>query len=121
MNDVPEAATSQILLGPTGSEIGTPGFNRPDRGDDARLFNLAPQIPTERRFSRVFRGQGELIDQILVSAEMMPLEPGGKRRLPVADAHVDIAGELPSIEDDPQERSEAAVPDHAPVSATFIL
>ena len=38
-NDVPDAATSQIMLGPSGSEIGTLGFDRPDLGDAARLFN----------------------------------------------------------------------------------
>jgi hypothetical protein len=35
LHDVPEAATSQILNGPPGSEIGTLGFDRPDQGDDA--------------------------------------------------------------------------------------
>jgi predicted extracellular nuclease len=67
LNDEPTAATTQILLGPPGSEIGTPGFDRPDQGDGARLWNLAPLIPAERRFSRVFRGRGELIDHTLVS------------------------------------------------------
>ena len=33
LNDEPLAATTQILLGPPGSEIGTAGFDRPDRGD----------------------------------------------------------------------------------------
>lgn len=65
LNDVPEAQTSLILNGPPGSEIGTPDFGRPDRGDAARLFNLAPLIPQERRFSRVERGRPELLDQIL--------------------------------------------------------
>jgi endonuclease/exonuclease/phosphatase family metal-dependent hydrolase len=37
LNDEPAAATTQILLGPPGSEIGTPGFVRPDQGDGARL------------------------------------------------------------------------------------
>jgi endonuclease/exonuclease/phosphatase family metal-dependent hydrolase len=67
LNDEPQAATTQVLLGPPGSEIGTPGFDRPDQGEQARLYNLAPLIPAERRFSRVFRGRGELIDHILVS------------------------------------------------------
>ena len=40
LNDEPAAATTQILLGPPGSEIGTPGFERPDQGDGARLWNL---------------------------------------------------------------------------------
>ena len=33
-----EAATTQILNGPTGSEIGTGGFNQPDHGDRQRLW-----------------------------------------------------------------------------------
>jgi endonuclease/exonuclease/phosphatase family metal-dependent hydrolase len=32
-NDEPEAATTQILLGPPGSEIGTGGYDQPDQGD----------------------------------------------------------------------------------------
>jgi predicted extracellular nuclease len=30
-------------------------------------WNLAPRIPQERRFTRVFRDRSELIDHILVS------------------------------------------------------
>ena len=41
LNDEVEAATTQILNGPTGSEIGTGGFNQPDHGDRQRLWNLA--------------------------------------------------------------------------------
>jgi endonuclease/exonuclease/phosphatase family metal-dependent hydrolase len=40
MNDEPDAATTQILQGPPGSEIGTAGFDRPDAGDGERLWNL---------------------------------------------------------------------------------
>src|SRR6185295_2610880 len=71
-NDVPEAQTSLILSGPPGSEIGTPGFHRRDQGDDVRLFNLAPVIPEDRRFSRVHHGRGELLDQIFASDELLP-------------------------------------------------
>ena len=39
-NDEVQAATTQIIHGPAGSEIGTPGENRPDQGDAYRLFNL---------------------------------------------------------------------------------
>jgi endonuclease/exonuclease/phosphatase family metal-dependent hydrolase len=45
LNDEVEAATTQILNGPSGSEIGTTGFDRPDKGDAQRLWNLAPRIP----------------------------------------------------------------------------
>lgn len=49
MNDETLAATTQILLGPPGSEIGTLGYDRPDTGDAARLWDVAPLIPAERR------------------------------------------------------------------------
>jgi len=45
LNDEPSAATTQILLGPPGSEIRTPGFDRDDEGDGWRLWNLARRIP----------------------------------------------------------------------------
>jgi endonuclease/exonuclease/phosphatase family metal-dependent hydrolase len=120
-NDVPEAQTSLILNGPPGSEIGTPGFNRPDVGDDARLFNLAPIIPEARRFSRKHHGRGELIDQIFASEEMLPFEQNNHRRLPDVDSLIDFAGELPSIGDNPDARAQAVMPDHAPVIASFDL
>jgi endonuclease/exonuclease/phosphatase family metal-dependent hydrolase len=71
LNNEPLAATTQILLGPPGSQIGTPGFERPDRGDRMRLWNLAPSIAEERRFTRVFAGRKELIDHILVSRALV--------------------------------------------------
>ncbi len=120
-NDVPEAQTSLILNGPSGSEIGTAGFDRPDQGDDARLFNLAPRIPEGRRFSRVYRGRGELLDQIFASEEFFPVGPDNRRRLPEVDSHIDFEGELPSVTDNPGERARAIAPDHAPVTATFAL
>jgi|APTNR8051073442_1049403.scaffolds.fasta_scaffold01132_8 endonuclease/exonuclease/phosphatase family metal-dependent hydrolase len=122
LNDVPDSATAQMLNGPPGSEIGTGGFQPADRGDDARLFNLAPLIPDETRYSRVFRGRGELLDQILVSEEMMPRGDDGRRRLPSeVTSHVNVGDGLASIEEDPRRRRDEAVPDHAPVTATFEL
>jgi endonuclease/exonuclease/phosphatase family metal-dependent hydrolase len=114
MNDVTDAATTQILQGPGGSEIGTPGFNRPDQGDDIRLFNLAPLIPEARRYSRIYVGKKELIDHILVSQEMLPGQP---RRVPTVDSHVD--GALPSVGDNPHARRGEPASDHAPVTALF--
>ncbi|MDV3002705.1 MAG: hypothetical protein N5P05_004360 (plasmid) [Chroococcopsis gigantea SAG 12.99] len=122
LNDVPKAATTQILNGPVGSEIETRGFDRPDKGDDVRLFNLAPLIPIERRFSRVFQGQGELIDHILVSEELVPFSAAEqKRRRPIVDSHIDVLGDLPSITERPSERRGKPGSDHAPVTATFDL
>lgn len=118
-NDVPEAQTSLILNGPTGSEIGTGGFNRPDQGDDVRLFNLAPAIAPDRHFSRVHRGRGELLDQILASEECFPVGQDNHRKLPVVDSHIDFESQLPSVGDNPGERVAEIIPDHAPVTAKF--
>jgi len=120
-NDVPEAQTSLILTGPPGSEIDTRGFNRPDKGDDVRLFNLAPLIVPERRYSRVHYGRGELLDQILVSEEFLPVGPDKHRQLPEVDSHVDFAEALRSVSDDPSARRRDIAPDHAPVTAKFDL
>jgi endonuclease/exonuclease/phosphatase family metal-dependent hydrolase len=121
LNDVPEAQTSLVLNGPPGSEICTRGFNIPDGGDAARLFNLAPAIPQEQRFSRIHRGRGELLDQILASVEFFPVGDDNRRRLPEVESHVDVAGGLPSVGENPAEREEDVAPDHAPVTATFDL
>ncbi|WP_026874552.1 endonuclease/exonuclease/phosphatase family protein [Jiangella gansuensis] len=110
LNDEPAAATTQILLGPGGSEIGTPGADRPDQGDAWRLWNTAPLIPEERRYSRVYRGRGELIDHVLVSHRLLG-------RIEKADSVIDRG--LPSVTDDPRVRAAAADSDHAPVVATF--
>jgi endonuclease/exonuclease/phosphatase family metal-dependent hydrolase len=116
MNDVVNAATTQILNGPSGSEIETAGFDRPDKGDDTRLFNLAPLIPAERRFSRINQGNLELIDHIFVSQELLP---GTPHQLPTVDSHVDAFGPLPSIGSNPGERRGKPASDHAPITATF--
>jgi endonuclease/exonuclease/phosphatase family metal-dependent hydrolase len=118
-NDVPEAQTSLLLAGPPGSEIGTAGFNQKDKGDDTRLFNLAPRIPEERRFSRIHRGRGELLDQIFASEELLPFGPDNKRRMPAVDSHIDFADQLPSVSENPTERTSETAPDHAPVTAVF--
>lgn len=118
LNDVTNAATTQILQGSPGSEIGTNGFNQPDIGDKARLFNLASLIPQERRFSRIFKGNGELIDHILVSEELLPGQP---RRVPEVDSHVDAVGSVPSLGDNPNERRGKPGSDHAPITAQFEL
>jgi endonuclease/exonuclease/phosphatase family metal-dependent hydrolase len=111
LNDEPAAATTQIPLGPPGSEIGTPGFGRPDQGDGSRLWNLAPLIPAERRFSRRFRGRPELLDHILVS-----------RALVQSVESVDTEpGEPPSITEDPTARRGEPASDHLAVVARFRL
>lgn len=110
LNDEATAATTQILLGPPGSEIGTTGFDRPDGGDRWRLWNLAALIPAERRYSRVNNGRRELIDHVLVSHALVKPFPG-----------VDVVheGKLPSVTDRPSAHVSASGSDHAPVVATF--
>ncbi len=111
LNDEPQAATTQILLGPPGSELGSAGFDRPDRGDPWRLWNLAPLIPAEHRYTRVFAGRRELIDHILVS-----------RFLVTRSVSVDTAGvRPPSIGPEPPARRDAEASDHAPLFARFDL
>ncbi|ETK37334.1 endonuclease/exonuclease/phosphatase family protein [Microbispora sp. ATCC PTA-5024] len=111
-NDEPEAATSQILLGPPGSAIGTAGERVPDKGDAWRLWNLAPLIPEAERYSRVFHDGRELIDHILVSRALL-----GR----VASVRSFTGHGLPSVGDQPSARRDAADSDHAPVVATLSL
>lgn len=112
LNDEVAAATTQILNGPTGSEIGTTGFNQTDHGDRWRLWNLAPLIPIEQRYSRNYRGRHELIDHIFISHAL--LDP-----LPHVRTIVDQG--LPSVTDNPHARRGKPGSDHAPIIATFIL
>lgn len=110
LNDEVQAATTQILLGPPGSEIGTPGYDKPDRGDAERLWDVAPLIPAEQRYSRVDSGRRELIDHILVSHRLV-------RRVTAAGTGLPGEGtlRLPSVGPDPAERQGKPGSDHAPV------
>ncbi|MEU4643671.1 endonuclease/exonuclease/phosphatase family protein [Micromonospora sp. NPDC023814] len=112
LNDEPQAATTQVLLGPPGSEIGTAGERRPDAGDAWRLWNLAPLIRDVERYSRIYRGRQELIDHILVSRTLLDR---------VSQVRVIVDRTLPSITDNPTERRNARDSDHAPVLATLNL
>jgi endonuclease/exonuclease/phosphatase family metal-dependent hydrolase len=111
LNDEPLAATTQILLGPPGSEIGTPGETSPDRGDAWRLWNLAPRIPEEHRFTRIFNGRPELIDHILVSHALLA---------GATDVDTGVQ-DLPSVGLDPAARRDATASDHSPVLARITL
>jgi endonuclease/exonuclease/phosphatase family metal-dependent hydrolase len=108
MNDEAGAATTEILVGPPGSEIGTTGESRPDQGDNARLFNLAPLLPEAERHSRIYLGRPELIDHILVSRALL----GSVDRTSVRAAY---STRLPSVTDNPNERPPAEASDHAPL------
>jgi endonuclease/exonuclease/phosphatase family metal-dependent hydrolase len=121
LNDTPQAATTQILLGRPGSQLGTGGFNQPDWGDGNRLWNLAPKMPDgdpvtgkgAKNWSRINNGIKELIDQILVShllvhalesTESFPLEG------------------IKSATADPASLADMEAPsDHRPVIARFNL
>ena len=109
LNDTPQAATTQLLYGPPGSQYGTGGFNQPDKGDASRLWNLAPQIPEDRRYTRIFEGQRELIDHILISHALL-------NRLQSVDIPVN---QVASIGVNPNVRRDAPASDHAPVIARF--
>lgn len=107
LNDTEHSATTTLLNGPGGSEIGTPGSDRPDKGDATRLWNLAPVIPAERRFSRTYRGRPEMIDHILVSHALLD-------GLGVVDTFDVGAG---SVNDTPGDRGGDPASDHRPVIA----
>ncbi|MFJ8935411.1 endonuclease/exonuclease/phosphatase family protein [Streptomyces sp. NPDC102365] len=110
-NDEVTAATTQIPQGPPGSEIGTPGFGRPDKGDAVRLWNIAPLIPEKQRFSRVHSGRPELIDHILVSHRLIDRVTGAGTGAPLLETP------LPSVDEEAGGRRDATGSDHAPVWA----
>jgi endonuclease/exonuclease/phosphatase family metal-dependent hydrolase len=105
LNDEPQAATTQILHGPPGSEIGTGGFDQPDAGDAQRLWNIAGLIPEADRWSRLYRGRRELIDHILCSRTLI----GAVKSASTGGIPVD------SIDDQPGTRRNAPASDHRPV------
>jgi endonuclease/exonuclease/phosphatase family metal-dependent hydrolase len=116
LNDEVEAATTQIIQGPSGSEIGTAGFPHGDQGDGFRMWNLAPILPTvgnEPAFTRRFKGRGELIDHIFASHRLV--NPGN---MPVARTVMN-PDPLPNMDDNPNARRNEPGSDHAAVVATF--
>lgn len=105
LNDEAEAATTQILLGPPGSELGTAGATHPDKGDTSRLWNLAPRLPEGERYSRDYHGRHELIDHLMVSHALL-----GRAK----EVHTLRPEDgLPSVTDDPVGRRKDPVTDHA--------
>ncbi len=79
LNDTLDAATTQLLLGPPGSQYGTGGYDRPDRGDAQRLWATGYRMTPPENWSRINQGRPELIDHILVST---PCRIGWVRRAP---------------------------------------
>jgi endonuclease/exonuclease/phosphatase family metal-dependent hydrolase len=110
LNDTPQAATTELLFGPPGSQIGSGGFDRPDKGDQQRLWDLSPRMPSGKDYSRVFEGRKELIDQVLVSAALVKT---------LQSIEAVTAQPLPSITTDPMARRDTPSSDHAPVVGVF--
>jgi endonuclease/exonuclease/phosphatase family metal-dependent hydrolase len=124
LNDVHESATTQILYGPPGSQPrGTEdatrkfgAFQRSDNGDSQRLFNVTNLVQKEIRWSRRHSGQEELLDHILASEQLMPRDDNGLRRVPelsiLNEDTPNLLGTNPTVG--------GVIPDHAPVTATFV-
>jgi endonuclease/exonuclease/phosphatase family metal-dependent hydrolase len=122
LNDEAESASTQIIQGPTGSEIDLrpgSGFRQSDRGDGYRMWNLAPLLPAQPDgtppFTRVFKGRGELIDHVFASHRLV----NPQRLLTVHT--VQTAESLPSVDKIPTGRRNEPGSDHAAVVATFDL
>jgi endonuclease/exonuclease/phosphatase family metal-dependent hydrolase len=122
MNDGPEAATTQILYGPPGSQPRGPddaqraagAFQRADANDPRRLFNVTKLVPEAQRWSRRHNGQNELLDHILASQGLMP-RVAALRQVPEVQI---LNADTPNlIEEHPTQGG--VFPDHAPVTATF--
>jgi endonuclease/exonuclease/phosphatase family metal-dependent hydrolase len=115
LNDVPDSATTQLLYGPPGCQPRGPSdrtnaqsaFQRGDEHDAQRLFNVALLAPEGDRWSRMAHGNRELLDHILASVQLLPREHG-LRSAPTIEIRNGFTAE-----------PDLAVPDHAPVSATF--
>lgn len=90
-------------------------FQRRDDNDAQRLFNVTMLAPAELRWSRINGGQKELIDHILASDGLMPVA-GKLRRVPVVDIRNYDSPTVPV-----RPRIDAALPDHAPVTAVFAV
>jgi endonuclease/exonuclease/phosphatase family metal-dependent hydrolase len=114
LNDGPAAASTQILTGPGGSAVGTRGFAMADKGDGQRLWNLAEWIPEGRRYSRIYAGNRELLDQILVSEEWLVAGEDAEKGAVAVDTRIE---NLRSIGDDPEKEHRELWPDHAAVTA----
>ena len=123
LNDGTEAATTQLLYGPPGSQPRGPedatqvsgAFQRADAQDGQRLFNVTKLVPEPIRWSRRFNGQNELLDHILASQGLMP-RLLGLRQVPAVSIYNEdtptLVGTNPTIN--------GIIPDHAPVTAVFL-
>ena len=123
LNDGPEAATTEIFYGPPGGQPHGPedathasgAFQRADAQDVQRLFNVTKFVPENIRWSRRHNGQNELLDHILTSEGLMP-RVNGLRQVPT----MSILNEDTPNMIGPHPTAGGVVPDHAPVTATFL-
>jgi predicted extracellular nuclease len=123
LNDGPEAATTQVLYGPPGSQprgpedatLASGAFQRADAPDPRRLFNVTKLVPEHLRWSRRHNGQNELLDHILASQGLMP-RVGGLRQVPAGTI---LNDDTPNMFG-PHPTAGGVIPDHAPVTATFV-
>ena len=106
LNDEPQAATTQILLGPPGSEFKTAGFDRPTRATPSACGTSRRCSPRAAPSAASSTAARELIDHILVSHALA-------QSLESADTGTT---DLPSISG-PRPASDGS--DHAPVFARF--
>ena len=117
LNDEPLAATTQIIQGPSGSEIDFrpgSGFRTGDNGDGYRMWNLYRLLPPDGpNYSRIYKGRGELIDHMFASHRLV--NPDN-----IPAVAIVAATPLPSMTDDPTPQT-SAPSDHAAVVATFSL
>src|SRR3954447_4617714 len=114
LNDTLDAATTQLLFGPPGSQFGTGGFRRPDPGDAPRVWAAGYWMTPPNNWSRMFAGRPELIDHILLSHALTD------RLRDAATVPLDV----PNIGVQPQITPRAAgkpPSDHRPVLAHFDL
>jgi endonuclease/exonuclease/phosphatase family metal-dependent hydrolase len=114
LNDTLDAATTQLLFGPPGSQYGTAGFSRPDRGDRQRLWATGYRMRPPGDWSRINEGRHELIDHVLVSHAL------SDRLQEVGAVPLDV----PSVGAQPTTAPRAAgrpPSDHRPVVARFDL
>jgi hypothetical protein len=110
LNDTLDAATTQLLFGPPGSQIGTGGYPRPDQGDPQRLWDVGYKMTPPNNYSRINDGRPELIDHILASHALVQT---------LTDAAT-IPLDLPSVSTHPQLAPRTDPPsDHRPVLAHF--
>jgi endonuclease/exonuclease/phosphatase family metal-dependent hydrolase len=113
LNDTVQAATTQFLQGPPGSEVGIRGFDHADHGDNTRMWNLAPLMPAGHDYSRINQGRRELIDHIFASKFLVTPRNA-------VSAQTLIEAPLASIDPtDPSTRRNTPSSDHAPVVASF--